>query len=561
MAQHPPIPLISGRFRTGMVSVWVIGWLLAFIPGVATAQEAVGKFLMAIGKVEIQRGGKAVAAKRDTEVLAGDTITTGATSNAQVRFNDGAVVAFRPETEFRVDEYKYSGKPDGTEKAAVSLVKGGVRAVTGVIGRTNRDNLKVNAVVATVGIRGTGFNITFCDAGCKAANPNAAEGLYAGVFEGKVMVSNKAGATSDLGVNRFAYVRDEATAPAQLIAPPSFLKDSLESQVRIRPKTLGVNAASENAAALQNATATVKAPAADSQIDSLNGDLVQNIPSRLAQVEVVNNFPSKFYEQDVGEGTAGRVNFNNAVVQRLRAAEYKPGTTASSGDEDNQISLNRVVKDISYSDGYKVTRVNVTVGGTASSPAYSIEPAYAAKWKEGGTSGSVVSWGRWAGGTMDIGNYGSITLTENQGWHYIVGTVTTSFTGLSTVNMTLVGGTKPTELRDAATSGWRLTGGNLAVNFAARSLSGDLTHYYGDSSGYANFKTTYSGAISSTPSALNRYDSSTLRTSGSSALCVSACTGSVRLGFYGEGTNIHAGAVYQINTGANGTIQGVAVYK
>ena len=129
-----------------------------FGAGLDNAQEA-GKILMAIGEVSIKRDGAIIPAKRGMSVNSGDAIVTGGTSNAQVKFSDGAVVALRPDTEFKVNEYKFGGKADGTEKASVSLVKGGVRAVTGVIGRGNRDNLKVDAVVATVGIRGTGFNI------------------------------------------------------------------------------------------------------------------------------------------------------------------------------------------------------------------------------------------------------------------------------------------------------------------------------------------------------------------------------------------------------------------
>ena len=47
---------------------------------------------------------------------------------------DGAVIALRAQSEFRIDEYRFNGKEDGTEKATMSLLKGGIRAVTGVIG-------------------------------------------------------------------------------------------------------------------------------------------------------------------------------------------------------------------------------------------------------------------------------------------------------------------------------------------------------------------------------------------------------------------------------------------
>ena len=227
--------------------------------------EPVGRLIMAIGEVGIKKNNQTIPAKKDTPIEVGDAIVTGSTSNAQVKFNDGAIVALRPNTEFKVNEYKYNGKADGTEKADVSLTKGGVRAVTGAIGRTNRENLRINAAVATIGIRGTGFNIVFCDAACKANSPQSKEGLYAGVFEGKIVVSNQGGSTSDLGVNRFAYVSDQNTPPQQFIAPPSFLKDSLDSQIRIKAKDLNLNSATDSNSVGDNSNAVVKAPTAKAE--------------------------------------------------------------------------------------------------------------------------------------------------------------------------------------------------------------------------------------------------------------------------------------------------------
>ena len=133
------------------------------------------------------------AVAKGAVVEPGDLISTGVSSNAQVRMIDGAVIALRAQSEFRIDEYNFNGKEDGTEKATMSLLKGGVRAVTGVIGHQNQDNLKVNAVVATVGIRGTGFNLNYCLGNCQNIDRSLAkDGLYAGVFEGTISLRNEA---------------------------------------------------------------------------------------------------------------------------------------------------------------------------------------------------------------------------------------------------------------------------------------------------------------------------------------------------------------------------------
>ena len=137
-------------------------YVLSSISVQAQGTEA-GKVLLSLGDVKLVREGKTQALAKGASVQAGDSITTGVASNAQLRMTDGAVIAIRAQSEFKINEYKFNGKEDGSEKATLSLVKGGVRAVTGSIGKTNQDNLKVNAVVATVGIRGTGFNINPAD--------------------------------------------------------------------------------------------------------------------------------------------------------------------------------------------------------------------------------------------------------------------------------------------------------------------------------------------------------------------------------------------------------------
>ena len=562
-------PLAAPRFLQAAFAGAV---LFAFSSG-AFADEVVGRVLMAIGKVEIERGDRTIPVKKDTEVLPGDTIATGTTSNAQVRFKDGAVIALRPETEFRVDEYKYSGKPDGSEKASVSLLKGGVRAVTGAIGRSNRDNLKVNAVVATVGIRGTGFNIAFCSAACKAANPSANEGLYAGVFEGKVAVRNEGGATSDLGVNRFAYVKDGKTAPTLLIAPPSFLKDSLEGQVRIQPKVLALNAASENSSSLQNANATVKAPATGGQAETISADKVQKVPTPLTQIEVVNTYPSQFFDNLSPISNADKVEKPvGTSVFAFQSAEFNPSGVARLANNQVIQGVNSTTAVFAFANASnQVDLIEYSVTGGAIGR-YSIRSAYlaggvAATQQEGGAISGVIAWGRWADGKAFVQNYGVVEYTKDQGFHWIVGERVTNanFLPANQGNWTfnLAGGTTPTEAFGTSAAAWRLTGGRFSANLASNSVAitgGVLNLYFARSGeGFGNFDMAFSGTSGSVSS--TSITGSVTRRDGTANLCTSACAATGALGFYGRaGAVSHAGMTYEFNSGSK-YVQGVAVFS
>lgn len=102
----------------------------------------------------------AAGAKRNlakgAELGAGEVVMTG-DGRCQLRFTDGALISLQPGTEFKIDNYHYSGKGDAEEKGFFSLIKGGMRTITGLIGRSNRGNYQVSTSVATIGIRGTEY--------------------------------------------------------------------------------------------------------------------------------------------------------------------------------------------------------------------------------------------------------------------------------------------------------------------------------------------------------------------------------------------------------------------
>ena len=124
---------------------------------------------------------------RGAELNAGETINTGE-GRVQLRFADGAMMSLQPQTEFRIDDYSYSGKNDGQEKGFFSLLRGGLRTISGYIGKGNRDAYKVTTSVATIGIRGTEWSGVLLP----AINPNDVE-LQLGTGEGAIEVCNGAG--------------------------------------------------------------------------------------------------------------------------------------------------------------------------------------------------------------------------------------------------------------------------------------------------------------------------------------------------------------------------------
>jgi hypothetical protein len=134
------------------------GLLLALISAAFAGQAhaAAGRIEFAFGGATVSgANGQSRPATRGVEVNSGDVVRT-TDGRVQVRMADGAYISLQPNTEFGIKEYKFEGKADGTESAFYSLLKGAMRTVTGLIGRTNRNRYQVATPTATVGIRGTG---------------------------------------------------------------------------------------------------------------------------------------------------------------------------------------------------------------------------------------------------------------------------------------------------------------------------------------------------------------------------------------------------------------------
>lgn len=154
MAEHQIFRLHNPALWVALAAAFPV---LAHAAGAASIDFSTGN-VMAVNAAGAQR-----PLTKGAEVSNGDTIRTGDGGRAQLRFSDGGMVSLQPQTELRIDNYQYAGKEDGQEKGFFSLLKGGMRTITGLVGRGNRDNYKVTTSVATIGIRGTEYTAKLGD--------------------------------------------------------------------------------------------------------------------------------------------------------------------------------------------------------------------------------------------------------------------------------------------------------------------------------------------------------------------------------------------------------------
>ena len=521
-----------------------------------------GRILTAAGEVTVLRAGATVKLERNSTVETGDRIQTGSASNAQVRFTDGSIVALRPDTQFAIEAYQFVGTPDSEkdEKLLFALLRGGLRTITGLIGRNNHNAYTMRTSTATVGIRGTNFNLVVCQQDCRNNDGSLSrDGLYGGVLDGTIAIKNEAQERT-FGKEDVFFVADAKAPVEKLLAPPAFLRDRLDGQARARSggqaqQTQQARTDGQQGSQQQGQTSAPPPPPGGTEAPGTpppptNTQVVQttqNLGQGGTSVVVPPVTTLPFIPPFIGQGNG--VTPPTGVSGRFLIAENSyPNTTspnALDSGSDNTLQVDAQGRIMSF------------LGGQ-----FSVNPAqgYTASVYESGSDGGAIAWGRWAGGTMNFAGYGVQNLTTIQGMHVIYGVVPTSFPQLNSVTFSLIGATMPAEVTNTPSGNvWSVSGGSVTANFLSSSYSGNLALALASNQGASAYLLSFNGAGLS-PSSTNGWNGAVTQSSGTQNVCGAQCNATGTLIFAGTNAS-HAGNVYQFQM-VNGTwVQGATVLK
>lgn len=242
--------------------VLALGWVVA-TAGTALAAGEAGRFQFVSGQVRVvSASGAARVPLKGDAVNEGDSVVTGARAIAQIRMRDGGLISVRSDTHLRIDQFVFNGHEDGAERSFISLLRGGFRAITGLIGQRNKDNYGIRTPTATIGIRGTDHEPVVVPAGAASAKP----GTYDRVYRGVVILRTD---TGDLLVNpnQIGFAAGRHVAPVLLPKVPELYNPgSAAAPARAKPSAEGQSPADEGATSRGEAKilrTPLDAPAAD----------------------------------------------------------------------------------------------------------------------------------------------------------------------------------------------------------------------------------------------------------------------------------------------------------
>jgi hypothetical protein len=204
-------------FRSLLCAVLLLGG------GSAWAAQVIGVVTHLSGPLlDRKADGSVKALGLKSEVEDGDTLVSEKNTYAQIRFVDNHEITLKPGTTFRIENFHYDAAKPDADSAAFSLVKGGLRSITGLLGKRNKERFSLKTPSATIGIRGTTFVATY------VPPPNqmrvvdnvdsfdAAPAGKTGTAQGKVVIDRGPDGPATPG----AVAGKLPTAPSQPVLPP-----------------------------------------------------------------------------------------------------------------------------------------------------------------------------------------------------------------------------------------------------------------------------------------------------------------------------------------------------
>lgn len=192
----------------------------------ARAAEHAARVQFVFGQVDaIADAGERRRLQRGDDVFVGESIESAAASAAQLVFSDSSRMALRANTIVRIENYRYDADDRANSNSLIALLRGAVRSITGLIGKHNRRNVTLVTPVATIGIRGTDYEVIHVPA---SASPGLA-GTYNKVYSGATTLQSARGALP-LERGQIGFVAGSpgsAAAPVRIDALPEAVADTI----------------------------------------------------------------------------------------------------------------------------------------------------------------------------------------------------------------------------------------------------------------------------------------------------------------------------------------------
>lgn len=425
---------------TRLYSVWLLAVAMLCLSAQALAADA-GRMLFVRGDVRVvDASGMSREVSRGNVVREEERIITGLRSAAQVRLSDGALLSLRSSSEYLIEKQRFNAEEKSLSAQAGRLFRGFMRSVTGAIGAQSPGSVSHTSPVATIGIRGTVFQLVHVPPEGLAEFPGISPGSYMMVESGQTTMQTAQGQIVANPGDVF-FVADENSAPQP--AP------EMRGLFRGAPgggAGEGDQGGESTANGDENDGNDSGTPGDDALLDSSVRDRADSIPplERVGALSIVRTTnPGANLVLFSGEDDNIFLNLRTLVGQEDNALDRKLGS------EPGRSSGNRGSLDVLDASGNVATQVY---------------------------------WGRWSENAFDLASLSGNPVETNSDWHYMyasnvltsaqANTLASSGQLTGAFRYDYVSGTDLTAIGDSARL--RITSGAITADFSSLLMDVDL---------------------------------------------------------------------------------------
>lgn len=272
--------------------------------------------------------------KKGAALYEGDKVISGKRDYGVLVFSDKSRMSLARDSVFHIQQYNYSIKKPDQNSSIMQLIRGGFRVLTGLIAKTSRSKVKYRTVTATIGIRGTGFDI-ICDGDCVAGNESLSDesttGMDVSVWKGEIVLdlkcediaqdkvdSNKKCTEFSIAAGNNYHVANNFTEPVAQNQPSGLIKNL------ITPRPDKVEVDFENLFTGEVYNHDAHKPGL--YVSAYDG-----------HIDIKDIFGNKI---DIGAGEAVRVDENKGVIRLLSQPNFQVNDPVPSPDQFNPVFRN-----------------------------------------------------------------------------------------------------------------------------------------------------------------------------------------------------------------------------
>ena len=420
------------RFVTRNTVHLIMALMLATCAGQAWAAKA-GQILFSRGVATIvDAQDSARGARAGSDVFEGERVVTGRGGIVQISLTDGTLVGLRGNSDYLIKRQQYQPEvaeeevqEESVMEQAGELFSGWMRVVTGAIGKANPERVSHSTSVATIGIRGTVFQVIHVPEEGLPGYPDTTPGTYLFLEEGEVQITGEGG-TRTVRPGDVVFVPFGGGAPVPAPEKQGLFEDN----------------------ELVEEFDEVEDYDGELDLTDLSEDLNDTVLERLTSL------PPLFKPQAIGWNNEG-----SSFVNRFDVSGDPSATDKILAIETDGLT-------------YYLTRMSYLIEGDAF-----VEAKPGLLPGDRGShflaDGTQIHWGVWGAGdyTVDQG-FGAGREPTFEPWHFMITDNVLALTDLPTAgNFTYdyVGGTSLTPLGGGNVVS--ITGGSVDVDFGATSLA------------------------------------------------------------------------------------------